>query len=75
MHQLLEWLALPQFGLGTVFIVSFVSATLLPVGSEAAVFGLIKLNPDLFWPAIGIATLGNTLGGCVSWWSRCATRR
>jgi Predicted membrane protein len=68
MHQLLEWLALPQFGLGTVFIVSFVSATLLPVGSEAAVFGLIKLNPDLFWPAIGVATLGNTLGGGVSWW-------
>jgi membrane protein YqaA with SNARE-associated domain len=63
MHQLLEWLALPQFGLSTVFIVSFVSATLLPVGSEAAVFGLIKLNPDLFWPAIGVATLGNTLGG------------
>ena len=68
MHQLLEWLALPQFGLGTVFIVSFVSATLLPVGSEAAVFGLIKLNPDLFWPAIGVGTLGNTLGGGVSWW-------
>ena len=45
MHQLLEWLALPQFGLSTVFVVSFVSATLLPLGSEPAVFGLIKLNP------------------------------
>ena len=75
MHQLLEWLALPQFGLGTVFIVSFVSATLLPVGSEAAVFGLIKLNPDLFWPAIGVATLGNTLGGGVSWWMGLGAHR
>ena len=68
MHQLLEWLALPQFGLSTVFVVSFVSATLLPLGSEPAVFGLIKLNPDLFWPAILVATVGNTLGGSVSWW-------
>ena len=68
MHQLLEWLALPQFGLSTVFVVSFVSATLLPLGSEPAVFGLIKLNPDLFCPAILVATVGNTLGGGVSWW-------
>ncbi|WP_201766152.1 YqaA family protein [Verminephrobacter aporrectodeae] len=68
MHQLLEWLALPQFGLSTVFAVSFVSATLLPLGSEPAVFGLVKINPDLFWPAIFVATAGNTLGGGLSWW-------
>ena len=68
MHQLLHWLALPQFGLSTVFVVSFISATLLPLGSEPAVFGLVKLNPDLFWPAIGVATVANTLGGAVSWW-------
>jgi membrane protein YqaA with SNARE-associated domain len=68
MYQLIEWLALPQFGLSTVFFVSFISATLLPLGSEPAVFGLIKLNPDLFWPAIVVATAGNTLGGGVSWW-------
>ena len=65
---LLAWLALPQFGLSTVFVLAFVSATLLPLGSEPAVFGLIKLNPELFWPAIGVATLGNTLGGVVTWW-------
>ena len=65
--HLITLLALPQFGLSTVFIVSFVSATLLPVGSEPAVFGLVKINPSLFWPAIGIATIGNTLGGAVSW--------
>lgn len=65
---LLAWLALPQHGLSTVFVVSFVSATLLPLGSEPAVFGLVKLNPDLFWPAIAVATLGNTLGGALDWW-------
>lgn len=68
MQQLLQWLALPQFGLSTVFVVAFISATLLPLGSEPAVFGLIKLNPELFWPAILVATAGNTLGGAVSWW-------
>ena len=66
--SLRSWLALPQFGLSTVFVVAFVSATLLPMGSEPAVFGLVKLNPDLFWPAILVATVGNTLGGAVTWW-------
>ena len=66
--HLIDLLALPQLGLSTVFVVSFISATLLPLGSEPAVFGLIKLNPHLFWPAIGVATAGNTLGGALSWW-------
>ena len=61
-------LALPKFGLSTIFVVAFVSATLLPLGSEPAVFGLVKLNPHLFWPAVAVATAGNTLGGMVSWW-------
>ncbi len=68
MTDLLHALALPQYGLSTVFVVSLVSATLLPLGSEPAVFGLIKLNPELFWPAIFVATAGNTLGGGISWW-------
>ena len=51
-NTLLTLLALPQYGLSTVFVVSFISATLLPLGSEPVVFGLVKLNPDLFWPAI-----------------------
>jgi membrane protein YqaA with SNARE-associated domain len=72
-------LALPKFGLTTVFIVATVSATLLPLGSEPAVFGLVKLNPDLFWPAMFVATAGNTLGGAISWWmgygAECAYER
>ena len=68
LNQLLQALALPEYGLSTIFVVAFISATLLPLGSEPAVFGLIKLNPHLFWPAILVATEGNTLGGMVSWW-------
>ena len=67
MEHLITLLALPRFGLSTVFFVSFVSATLLPLGSEPVVFGLVKLNPALFWPAIVVATAGNTLGGAVTW--------
>ncbi|MEN9417983.1 MAG: hypothetical protein RI988_1603 [Pseudomonadota bacterium] len=68
LHTLLATLALPKFGLTTVFVVALVSATLLPMGSEPAVFGLIKLDPTLFWPAILVATLGNTCGGAITWW-------
>ena len=72
MQSLLAWLmvtlALPEVGLSTLFVVSFISATLLPLGSEPAVFALVKLNPQLFWPAVLVATVGNTLGGMVSWW-------
>ncbi len=65
---MLHTLALPEVGLSTVFVVSLISATLLPLGSEPAVFGLIKLNPDLFWATIAVATAGNTLGGAIDWW-------
>ncbi len=63
-----DLLALPQYGLSTLFVAAFVSATLIPVGSEPALFGLLQLNPDLFWPAVLVATAGNTLGGAVDWW-------
>ncbi len=66
-EHLLALLALPQYSLGAVFVVSFVSATLLPLGSEPVVFGFIRLNPGLFWPVIWTATIGNTLGGMLNW--------
>jgi len=65
---LLAALALPQVGLSTVFVIALVSATLLPMGSEPAVLGLVYLNPDLFWQAILAATAGNTVGGAITWW-------
>ena len=68
LHALLAALALPEFGLSTVFVVSLLSATLLPLGSEWVVLGLVKINPPLFWVAILVATAGNTAGGAISWW-------
>ena len=73
--EVLEWLALPQYGLSTVFVVSFVSATLLPLGSEFAVVGVVKANPDLFWQVMVVATAGNALGGAVNWWMGFGAKR
>lgn len=66
-EHLLTLLSLPQYSLGTVFLVSFLSATLIPMGSEPVVYGVVHLNPQLFWPVVLVATAGNTLGGAVSW--------
>ena len=63
----IAWLSLPQYGLLTLFVVSLVSATLLPLGSEPALAGLVLLNPSLIWWAILVATIGNTIGGAISW--------
>jgi membrane protein YqaA with SNARE-associated domain len=67
-HSLITALALPKLGLSTVFVISLISATLLPLGSEPVVFGMVKVNPAMFWPTVLVATAGNTLGGAISWW-------
>jgi membrane protein YqaA with SNARE-associated domain len=64
---LLKVLAAPTVGLSSVFLISFVSATLLPLGSEPAVFAVVKANAAMFWPAVLVATVGNTLGGVVDY--------
>ena len=75
MQSLLDLLALPAYGLSTVFVVSFVSATLLPLGSEPAVLGVIHLNPAQYWQVIAVATVGNTLGGVLDYAMGRAARR
>lgn len=49
-----------------LFTGSLLAATLLPGGSEAVLFGVLKAYPDAMWSALLVATLGNTLGGMVS---------
>lgn len=67
-NWLLNVLAVPDVGLTSVFLISVISATLLPLGSEPAVFAVVKANEALFWPAIAVATFGNTLGGAIDYW-------
>ena len=53
--------------LWTLFASSFLAATLLPGGSEAVLFAVLKAHPPLFAAALAVATLGNTLGGMTSY--------
>ena len=50
-----------------LFASSFLSATLLPGNSELVLAALLHEAPALKWPALAIATLGNTLGGLTSY--------
>ena len=64
----MDWLNISaEAGLWGMFAASFLSATLLPGGSEVVLFALLKLHPDQLWPALALATLGNTLGGMTSY--------
>ncbi|MFA4914380.1 MAG: YqaA family protein [Burkholderiaceae bacterium] len=74
-HWMLGWLSLPAIGLPAIFVISLVSATLLPLGSEPVVFGYVSVAPTMFWPAVLVATAGNTIGGAISYWMGLAAQR
>ena len=61
-----EWIS-PQNGLGALFAASFIASTIVPLSSEAVLFGFLKLYPAEIVPALALATLGNTLGGLTSY--------
>jgi membrane protein YqaA with SNARE-associated domain len=50
-----------------LFLASFAAATLVPMPSEAALWGYLMLYPDDAALAVGVATLGNTLGGMTTY--------
>jgi membrane protein YqaA with SNARE-associated domain len=56
-----------EASLWVLFTSSFLAATLLPGGSEVVLYGVLKLHPANLWPALLVATLGNTLGGMSSY--------
>jgi membrane protein YqaA with SNARE-associated domain len=59
---------MPEFAVySALFVSAFLSATLLPGSSEAALIGLLaagKGDPALL---IAVATMGNVLGSVVNW--------
>ena len=57
-----------EAGLAGLFLASFLSATLLPGGSEAVLAAVVLAHPDQVVAALFLATAGNTLGGMVTWW-------
>ena len=56
-----------EASLWALFVSSFLAATLLPGGSEAALYAVLKFHSGDYWIALALATAGNTLGGMSSW--------
>ncbi|WP_456373096.1 YqaA family protein [Thiolapillus sp.] len=54
-------------GLWSLFAGSFLASTLLPGGSEVLLLWLRLQEQYSFLVLLGVATLGNTLGGLTSW--------
>jgi membrane protein YqaA with SNARE-associated domain len=61
-----EWIS-AQNGLAGLFAASFIASTIVPLSSEAVLFGFLRLYPGELVPALALATLGNTLGGLTSY--------
>ena len=53
--------------LAGLFFTSFAAATLIPLPSEAALWGYLILYPDDAVLAVTVATVGNTLGGMTTY--------
>ena len=56
-----------EAGLAGLFVVSFLSATLLPGGSELALLAFVTRYPEATTESFVLATIGNTLGGMSSY--------
>lgn len=68
LQTLLTNMATPEWGLAILFVCATLAATLLPLGSEPVLLALLSFHPALLWPALLVATVGNTLGGAIGWW-------
>jgi len=68
-----DWLAAingwfgPDAGLWGLVAYSFLAATLLPGGSEIALFAFLRAAPEQTALALTLVTIGNTLGGLTSY--------
>ena len=63
---MLDWLP-AEASLGSLAVAAFLAATFVPLSSEVVLVAVVKLHPDLHWPAVALATVCNTLGGMTSY--------
>lgn len=56
-----------ETGLAGLFLSSFLSATVLPGSSEVVLLAFLHHWPQSVVPAVGLATVGNTLGGLTTY--------
>ncbi|NWG30866.1 MAG: DedA family protein [Rhodocyclaceae bacterium] len=63
----MAFLFTPEASLAGLLLASFLAATLLPGGSEAAFLAVVLARPEQATAALILATLGNTLGGMTTY--------
>jgi membrane protein YqaA with SNARE-associated domain len=57
---------LNHYGYGSLFILSFLAATIIPIGSEWLLLAMVYAGFDPV-TAVAVATSGNTLGACTTY--------
>ncbi|MFP6746583.1 MAG: YqaA family protein [Alphaproteobacteria bacterium] len=55
------------FSLPALFLNAFIAATILPAASEAMLWIIVANDPVMLWPAIAVASAGNTAGAVINW--------
>ncbi|WP_305417171.1 YqaA family protein [Photobacterium leiognathi] len=55
-------------GLWVLLATGFLSATLLPGGSEANLIAAVKLGDNPIWQIVAVVAIGNTVGGLTNYW-------
>ena len=53
--------------LTALFLNAFIASTILPAASEVMLWAIVADDPALLWPAIAVASVGNTAGAVVNW--------
>jgi membrane protein YqaA with SNARE-associated domain len=52
---------------GSLFLVAFAAATILPLQSEAVLVGLLLAGDQPAWLLVAVASVGNVLGSVTNW--------
>jgi len=63
-----------DYGLLSLFFGSFLASTVVPGGVEGLLYLMVQQGYQ-FSPLFMIATVGNTLGGVVTWWMGTLLRK
>ncbi len=58
-------------GLWALFFGSLLASTLLPGGVEGLLYYMVQENRHTFMGLLVVASIGNTLGGIITWWIGC----
>lgn len=65
---------MPVLEYAALFAWSFLAATALPLGSEAALAAVVGVREEIVVPVL-VATTGNVLGACTTYWLGRETSR